>query len=134
MVDLLRGLGRPSWDKGKECRRGAARLRKEGFTSIRGPADGGVLCTRKLLWPGGKLVVNADADEGELQVRVSDEQRQVIPDFDYEDCVAFRGDSVNHEVSWKNSSIESLAGKTIRLEIFLKTADIYTFRATGAAE
>ena len=41
------------------------------------------------------------------------------------------GNSVAHEVSWKQSAIESLKGKAIRLEIFLKDADIYTFRATG---
>ena len=113
---------------------GLAKLRKEGFISIRGPANGGVLCTRKLVWPGGKLVVNADAHEGELNVRVSDEHRKVLPGFDYDDCVTFQGDDVAHEISWQEASIESLAGKLIRLEIFLKNAEIYTFRATGDSE
>lgn len=113
---------------------GLARLRKEGFISMRGPANGAVLCTRKIVWPGGKLVVNADAHEGELRVRVSDENRKVLPGFDYADCVPFDGDSVAHEVSWQNSSIEPLAGEVIRLEIFLKNADIYTFRAAGESK
>jgi hypothetical protein len=110
---------------------GLAKVRKEGFISMRGPANGGVLCTRKLVWPGGKLVVNADAHEGELSVRLSDERRKVLPGFDYDDCLTFQGDEVAHQVSWQEASIESLAGKVIRLEIFLKNADIYTFRATG---
>jgi hypothetical protein len=110
---------------------GLAKLRKEGFISMRGPANGGVLCTRKLVWPGGKLVVNADAHEGELRVRVSDERRKVLPGFDYADCETFHGNDVAHEMSWKEASTESLAGKVIRLEIFLKNADIYTLRATG---
>jgi hypothetical protein len=110
---------------------GLAKLRKEGFTSMRGPANGGVLCTRRLVWPGGNLVINADAHEGELRVRVSDERRKVISGFDYDDCVTFHGNDVAHEISWQDSSIESLTGKVIRLEILLKNADIYTFRATG---
>lgn len=128
------GWDGPHGTKERKVGMGLAKLRKEGFISMRGPADGGVLCTRKLVWPGGKLVVNADVDEGELRVRVSDPQRQVIPGFDYDDCVTFREDSVAHEVSWKESAIDSLTGKVIRLEIFLKNADIYTFRATGETD
>lgn len=112
---------------------GLAKLRKEGFISMRGPAAGGVLCTRKVLWPGGKLLVNADARGGELRVRVSDEKRKALPGLDYKDCLPLDGDSTAHEVSWREQSIESLAGKVIRLEIFLKDADIYTFRAAAAS-
>jgi len=79
-------------------------------------------------------VVNADAREGELRVRVADERRKVLPGFDFDDCVPFYDNSVAHEVSWQDSSIESLTGKVIRLEIFLKNADIYTFRATGGLD
>ncbi len=110
---------------------GLAKLRKEGFISMRGPAGGGVLCTRRLVWPGGKLVINADAHDGELRVRISDDRRKVIPGFDYTDCVTFQGNDVAHEISWQDLAIESLTGKVIRLEIFLKNADIFTFRATG---
>ena len=38
---------------------GLAKLRKEGFISMRGPAGGGVLVTRPIRWPGGDLVVNS---------------------------------------------------------------------------
>ncbi|NQT16731.1 MAG: hypothetical protein HQ582_28500 [Planctomycetes bacterium] len=97
-----------------------------------GYESGGVICTRRILWPGGRLVVNADAREGEVRVRVSDEKRKVLPGFDYGDCTPLGGDGVAQEVSWQNATIESLAGKTVRLEIFLKNADVYTFRATSA--
>ena len=36
---------------------GLATIRKEGFASLRGPRDGGVVCTRVLRWPGGTLAV-----------------------------------------------------------------------------
>jgi len=126
------GWDGPHGSKERTVGIGLAKLRKEGFLSMRGPVSGGVLSTRKILWPGGRLMVNADAREGELRVRVSDEKRKVLPGFDYEDCTPLDGDGAAQEVSWREVTIESLTGKTIRLEIHLKNADIYTFRATGA--
>lgn len=124
------------WDGPHESRErnvgiGLLKLRKEGFISMRGPRGGGVICTRLLRWPGGKLAVNADAHAGELKVRVSDERRKPLAGFDYADCVAFTGDSVAHEVAWKAKAIDSLKGRVIRLEFRLKDADLYTFRSTG---
>ena len=110
---------------------GLAKARKEGLISMRGPTDGGIICTRQIRWPGGKLMVNVDAREGEFRVRVVDEKRKPIPGFGYDDFGTFKGNSVNQEIKWKGGSIESLKGRVIRLEFFLKDADIFTFRATG---
>ncbi len=117
--------------KGRTGAIGLATLRKEGFISQRGPNTGGVVCTRALHWPGGKLLVNADAHAGELKVRVSDEKRKPLAGFDYADCVAFTGDNVAHEVTWKKNALDSLKGCVIRLEFLLKNADLYTFHATA---
>lgn len=108
---------------------GLAKARKEGLISMHGPSGGGVLCTRKIRWPGGALLVNADAAHGELNVRISDADRKPIPGFDYKDCSPFSGDSVAHEMHWNGRSPRELAGRVIRLEFFLKDADLYTFRA-----
>lgn len=112
---------------------GLAALRKEGLVSMRGPQGGGVVATRTLVWPGGGLFLNADAGEGEgeVKVRVSDAKRKVLEGFNYDDCEVFRGDSTAHEVRWKDASIGSLKGEVIRLEIYLRDADLYTFRAGG---
>jgi hypothetical protein len=113
---------------------GLVKSRKEGFISMRGPAGGGVIVTRVLRWPGGRLIVNADADtlDGELKVRITDRDRKPISGFDYDDIRRpFTGNSVAHIWTWKDKRIESLQGQSIRLEFFLKNADIYTFRAEG---
>jgi hypothetical protein len=110
---------------------GLAKLRKEGFISLRGPRGGGVVCTRQIRWPGGELSVNVDASKGEMLVRVSDELRQPIAGFDYGDAPAFSGDSVAHEVKWNGKSMSELKGKIVRLEFQLRGADLYTFRARG---
>jgi hypothetical protein len=110
---------------------GLAKLKKERFVSLRGPRGGGVVITRKIKWPGGKLMLNADASHGELKVRISDAARKVLPGFDYENCLPVQNDSLSHEVNWTHQKIESLKGRVIRLEIYLKDADLFTFRATG---
>jgi hypothetical protein len=110
---------------------GLVKFRKEGFISMHGPKGGGYIATRKIRWSNGSLVVNADAHDGELLVRVTDENRKVIPGFDYSDCIAFNGDAVSHDVKWKKRSIGNLKGHVIRLEFSLRNADLYTFRASG---
>ncbi|HYF35945.1 MAG TPA: hypothetical protein VD994_11685 [Prosthecobacter sp.] len=108
---------------------GVAKIRKEGLVSMRGPPGGGVVCTRQLQWPGGVLLINADAQQGEIQVRVSGDRRAPLSGYDYRDCDRFTGDRVAHEVTWKGQSLNALKGQVIRLEFMLKNADLYTFRA-----
>lgn len=108
---------------------GLAKMRKEGFISMHGPPGGGVLCTRLLRWPGGPLLINADATKGEIRVQVSGEKRKVLPGYAFDDGDAFQGDSTAHEVKWKGKSLDELKDRALRIEFFLRDADIYTFRA-----
>ena len=110
---------------------GLATMRKEGFYSMRGPKDGGVAATRRLIWPGGDLTINADATGGEIKVRVSDAKRKPIPGYNYDDGETFDGDSTAQIVKWNGKSMADLKGRELRLEFFLKEADLYTFRAAG---
>ena len=73
--------------------------------------------------------MNADAGKGEMRVRVSDEKRKVLPGFGYDDGETFKGDSTAREVLWKGKSMDELKGRNVRLEFFLRDADIYSFRA-----
>ena len=109
---------------------GLATLRKDGFVSMRGPENGGVIVTRRLRWPGGRLMINVNASGGELRVRVTDDHRKVVPGLGYDDCVPIRGDSVGHEVKWTKRSLDELKGESLRLEFQLARADLYSFRAT----
>ena len=110
-----------------------AKVRKEGFLSMRGPRRGGVVCTRRLIWPGGDLVINADAAslDGELTVRVSDALRKPIGGFDHTDMSPFTGDSTSQQIRWNGRSLNELTGHEVRLEFFLKNADLYTIRAVA---
>ena len=113
---------------------GLVTIRKEGFVSLRGPNHGGVVCTRRMIWPGGNLHVNCDttlldAKPGELKVRIVDAARKVLPGFDYADSIPFNGDKTSHQVTWKGRNIDSVKGRELRLEFFLTRADLFTFRA-----
>ena len=109
---------------------GLATVRKEGLISLRGPKGGGVVATRRIIWPGGDLAVNANASGGTLTVRVSDSKRKPIEGFNHADCKVFSGDNTSHVIAWNGRSLNDLNGKEIRLEFHLKDADLYTFRAT----
>ncbi|MEQ8637268.1 hypothetical protein [Gimesia maris] len=114
---------------------GLATVKKERLISLHGPRDGGVVITRQLRWQGERLFLNADASQGEIKVRISDGKRKVLEGFDYEDCVPLHADSLRHEVKWNNKSMTALQGEIIRLEIYLRDADLFTFQAgTETAE
>lgn len=116
--------------KGRKGGIGLATVRKEGFISQHGPKSGGVVCTRAIRWPGGDLIVNADAHAGKMQVRVSDGLRKPIAGFNYDDMETFTGDSVKHAVKWGGRSLDDYQDKVIRLEFQLHNADLFTFRAS----
>ena len=124
---IPKGPNGPIWRVG--CI-GLAKVRREGFISMRGPEHGGVIATRQILWPGGDLLVNADASSGELKVRVTDENRKEIPGFGYDDAVVFRGNGTREKISWKSHSLAALKGRIVRLDFYLRKADIYTFCAS----
>ncbi len=114
---------------------GLARVRKEGFVSLRSPAGGGVVVTRLLRWPGGRLYVNADAGQGELTMRVTAYDRKPIPGFDPSPSLPVHGDNVRHEVKWGCGDIRSLKGHAIRLEFRMEhVVDLYGFRAVPEGE
>ena len=108
---------------------GLARLRKEGFVSLRAGAEESYVVTRPFRWPGGRLFINAKASAGSVRVRVVDLRRQSIAGFDYENCNAFNGDAVRHPVSWDRAELTSLEGDLIRLEFKFENADLFAFEA-----
>lgn len=114
---------------------GLARLRREGFVSLRSPAGGGVVVTRLLRWPGGRLAVNADAAGGELSVRVTGADRRPIAGCPADPSLPLRGDRVRHEVRWAGGDVRLPRGKAIRLEFAMKgVVDLYGFRAVPDGE
>ncbi len=105
-------------------------LRLDGFASINAPYKGGYVVTRPLVFAGKELEINfATSAAGSIRCELQDERGKPIPGFALEECAEIYGDRVEHVVHWEQgSSVESLAGKPVRLKIALKDADVYSLR------
>jgi hypothetical protein len=113
---------------------GLVTIQKERIISRRGPDRGGVVITRLLTWPGGDLLLNANATEGVIRVRVSQANRDLIEGFDYEQSDDFNSDEIRGRIRWKDRSLDELAGREIRLEFYLEKADLFAFVAGGESK
>ena len=92
---------------------GLATCKRERLFSLRGPAGGGVVCTRTLIWPGGDLWLNLDlaAEGAEATVRISDRRRKPREGFDHADCAISAEDETRSRVTWRGKSLAELAGQ-----------------------
>ncbi len=108
---------------------GLAKIEKGRLVSLDGPQGGGGVVTRLLRWPGGDLVVNADASAGELNVRISDEKRDPIAGFNYSDRDPSSNDSTAEVIRWGDRSLEELAGTILRIEFSVTDAKLFGFSA-----
>ncbi len=123
-------------ERGRAGSIGLIKFRKEGFVSIRSDVRGkdSYVVTRPLLWPGGDLVINADASRGCVKVAVSDLDRKPYEAFTYDDCVPLTRDEVRHAVRWKNGRMSALRGHLVRLEFAFRHAQLFAFLATDEAQ
>lgn len=105
-------------------------VRKQGFASMHADAGGGEFVTRPLRFKGEKLVLNyATSAAGSIQIEMQDETGKAFPGFALADMPALYGDELNATVSWKGgANLGALAGKTVRLRVLMKDADLYALR------
>lgn len=109
-----------------------ATLRRDGFVSIEAPEEGFIL-TRPLKCPGGRLHINGKtSEEGSIQVAIRRGDGELdgewLPDGDYDRSQAFRGDSTDEVLSWRDlKDLDSLKGQSIRLQFRLQDAHLYSF-------
>jgi hypothetical protein len=105
-------------------------LRRDGFVSVHAGNDGGEFTTPSLRFSGQQLVLNIDTSAlGEVQVEILDEQGKPLPGFSLADSdIIHSANDISRPVTWKGaSSLEKLAGKTVRLHFTLRDADVYAF-------
>lgn len=105
---------------------GLARMRREGFASLRSPAGGGFVVTKTFECPDGTLQLNADASGGQITIQVTDYERNVVPGFEQSSPVTT--DGIRLPVTWEGASLSSLVGQEVRLEFELTgDVDLYGF-------
>jgi hypothetical protein len=106
---------------------GLATLRLDGFVSVDAEGEG-TLTTRRLVFIGDTLEVNANAAGGSIHVEALDEKGQVIEGFSRNDCQVINTDSVRHVVKWKGSEdCHLIQARPIKLRFHMAKAKLYSF-------
>ena len=108
-----------------------ATLRVDGFASLDGGYDGGLVTTKQFVFTGSTLKVNAKANFGQVVVEVLDEKGKLAPGFKREMCEPMQADSVDNPIRWKGTSLADLRGKPVRLRFYLTNARLYSYRITA---
>jgi hypothetical protein len=114
---------------------GLATMRKDGFASIDAGAEVGKLKTKRLSGIGGQpLRVNCDTTKGWLRVIVLDENDEVIPGYNKNDCAFIRGDNIDAKVTWDEHDTLPAGHASLRLVFLMQNASVYSFLAGDKLE
>lgn len=115
---------------------GIARLRRDGFASMRAGDKGGTLLTRPVTFSDAHCFVNVDNPQGELRVELCEENGTPLPGYSKDECLPISQDATKARVRWRQrSTIEEHAGRPVRFRFHLRNGDLYAFwtsaRETG---
>lgn len=104
-------------------------IRTDGFASVHAGAEPGEILTRPFIFAGRRLEINYETSAvGYVQVALCDEAGRPIPGFSYDDGEMIFGNRIAHTVSWNGGpDVGALAGRTVRLRVRLRDADLYSF-------
>ncbi|WP_339926015.1 hypothetical protein [uncultured Cyclobacterium sp.] len=105
-------------------------MRLDGFSSLTAGYGGGEMITKPFVFDGKALELNfSTSAAGEVFVELLDEKGNKIPGFSKEECQTIIGNELARNVYWnKNTDVSKLSGKAVRMKIYLKDANIYSFR------
>lgn len=105
-------------------------LRLDGFASLQGGYNGGDVITRPFLFKGKELEINySTSAAGYIRVEMLDAKGKPIPGFTFSDAQEIIGNEIKRIVTWRGKEdVSSLEGKPVRLKIYLKDANLYSFK------
>ena len=104
--------------------------RLDGFVSATADSSGGNLITKPLVFSGNQLEINYQASPtGSIRIELQELDGTPIAGRTFSECRPVTGDSISHHVQWDGgTSLQSLAGKPIRLAVEIHEAHLYSFR------
>ena len=106
-----------------------ARLRLDGFASLRAGATAGEVVTKALPVNGKSLYVNAAAQAGTLKAELLDAATgAAIPGYTMANSIPLQQDSVKAKLQWQGGSdLSALAGRSVKIRFSVQNADLYSF-------
>jgi len=132
--------------------RGALYVQKHNrYVSLTARDEPQILITKPIRVSGKTLQLNVDASRGEVAVGIGVDRELHIPGyppgrlpnyvvrdrqgrthlekgFHIKSCQPIRSNCIEYNVRWNDADLESLLGKTVRLYIRMRDADLYGFR------
>ena len=104
-----------------------AKLRVDGFVSLRAGEQAGRVDTRPVLVEGRRLFVNVSAS-GALRAEITGpDGRTALPGWGAGQCVPVKGNHFRAEVVWPDRDLTELSGKRVRIRFYLQNTDLYSF-------
>lgn len=112
---------------------GLAKLRRDGFASLRGTFPGAFATTRPVVFSGCRLFVNALAVDP-LRVEVQDVAGNPIAPFTAENCIAYHGNAVKTEIRWRGADdLSALRRRPVRFVFRMDRGDLFAFWVSANA-
>ena len=142
-------------DRGYNVIRGTLYTQKHNrYVSLTAGNTSQILITKPVKVTGKTLQLNVDASRGDVAVAIGVdkwikhktgqwpfkanlphwmvldrwERSHLEEGFHFDDCVLVKENKIEHDVQFKNASLEQFVGKTVRLYIKVRDADLYGFR------
>ena len=105
-------------------------MRFDGFASLSAGYSGGEMTTKPFIFEGGTLELNySTSAAGEILIEILDKDGNKLPGYSMEECQPIIGNEISRTVYWnKSKDLSKLAGKPIRMRVYLKDADIFSFK------
>ena len=100
-------------------------LRLDGFASLAAPYKGGEAITKPFTFSGSELEINySTSAAGDIRFEMQDTNGKTL-----EESETIIGNEIARSVQWKSGkTLKELIGKTVRLRIVMKDADLYSIR------
>ena len=110
-----------------------AKLRVDGFVSLKGGIEWGSVLTKPLVVEGSELRVNVDSWRGRVKVEVLNaDDGQSFPGYTFDESIPAMVDSIDEPVRWREKAdLAELRGRTVRLRFSVLQAELYAFWFTG---
>lgn len=114
---------------------GLATLRLDGFCSMQAKRTEGWFVSRREQFDTPRVRINAKANSGgKVTAEIADRWNRVIPGFSRNECIAFSGDSCNHQLVWSTQTFPTEAlNAEKKIRFILKDADLYSYEPEGLA-
>ena len=114
---------------------GLATMPKDRFAGLRPDGSVGQITTRAFDLSGcSGITINADAGDGSIRLELLTESGRRVRQFTKDDATALRGDSLRHEVRWRDRRADEIPAGRYLIRIHLEDAQIFAATIRGITD